>query len=606
MGIGYTRQSAADIVDGELIVAAPLNTEFNQLESAFNGTTGHSHDGTSGEGPKIDLTLAVSGILPVANGGTGLSAITDLLAIEALAGTSGGLFKTAANTWSLRTLTAPAAGFTITNPAGVAGDPTFVLSDDLAALEGMAGTGIVARTASNTYAQRTLTAPAAGITVSNGDGVAGNPTLALANDLSALEALSGTNTIYYRSGIDTWTAVTIGGLLSFSGGTLNVGDAELTAIAGLTSAADSLPYFTGSGTAALATFTAFGRTLVDDADAATARSTLGLVIGTNVQAYDAELAAIAALAVTDGNFIVGNGTTWVAESGATARTSLGLGSLATASTINDSNWSGTDLAVANGGTGASDAATARTNLGLAIGTNVQAYDAELAAIAALAVTDGNFIVGNGTTWVVESGATARASLGVGTTGTYNYTMDQNVSTSSTVSFATFSTTNFSCTNWDHGTFSATGASNGKQIASGTASTMGSSRNATSLQGHFSFYNGNGQVGSIQTSGSSTIFNTSSDQNLKENFEDFDAGIIIDELNVYKFVWKNKDKNIGYGVKAQEAYNVFPDAISPGSSDDLLGTEEYERWSADYSKFVPLLLREVKALRARVAMLEGGI
>ena len=70
------------------------------------------------------------------------------------------------------------------------------------------------------------------------------------------------------------------------------------------------------------------------------------------------------------------------------------------------------IAVADGGTGAVTAAGARTNLGLAIGTDIQAYDAQLADIAGLTPTDSNFIVGDGTNFVLESGATARTSLDV--------------------------------------------------------------------------------------------------------------------------------------------------------------------------------------------------
>ena len=51
---GYTRQSAAQIVSGEVISAAPINAELNQVLAAFNNSTGHAHDGTAAEGPPID------------------------------------------------------------------------------------------------------------------------------------------------------------------------------------------------------------------------------------------------------------------------------------------------------------------------------------------------------------------------------------------------------------------------------------------------------------------------------------------------------------------------------------------------------------------------
>lgn len=78
---------------------------------------------------------------------------------------------------------------------------------DLTALAANAGTGIWSITGAGTGSVRTLTAPAAGITITNGNGVSGNPTLALANDLAALEGLSSTG-IARRTGSDAWSVGT--------------------------------------------------------------------------------------------------------------------------------------------------------------------------------------------------------------------------------------------------------------------------------------------------------------------------------------------------------------------------------------------------------------
>lgn len=182
MGTSYTRQSASAIVTGNTIEAADLNAEFNQIESFANGTTGHSHDGTTGEGPKINLTTSVTGILPVANGGTGGSS------------------------------------------------------------------------------------------------------------------------------------------------------------------------------------------------ASAARTALGLAIGTDVQAYDAQLADVAGLTPTDGNFIVGDGYNFVAESGATARTSLGLGTIATQSASSVTLTGGTINGIIIGGTTAS--AGTFTNISLEDATNQLTLDSD--------------------------------------------------------------------------------------------------------------------------------------------------------------------------------------------------------------------------------------
>ena len=138
------------------------------------------------------------------------------------------------------TLGSTALTFTIFTSAGAisagtgltkVGD-TISLTGQALSLHNLSSTGLFTRTSGGTITARSIAVTGTGISIADGDASAGNPTLSLT--------------------------------------------AALASIGVLTPTADSFAYFTGATTAALATLTTFARSILDDADAAAARTTLGL------------------------------------------------------------------------------------------------------------------------------------------------------------------------------------------------------------------------------------------------------------------------------------------------------------------------------------------
>lgn len=120
-------------------------------------------------------------------------------------------------------------------------------------------------------------------------------------------------------------------------------------------------------------------------------------------------------------------------------------------------------------------------------------------------------------------------------------------------------------------------------------------NATIME----FRNAQDVGGSITiVAGGATFFNTTSDERLKHDIVDApDAANLIDALKVRSFKWKVDDTAQRYGFIAQELLEVAPEAVSvPEDEDKMMGV--------DHSKLVPMLVKEVQSLRARVAQLEG--
>jgi hypothetical protein len=109
-----------------------------------------------------------------------------------------------------------------------------------------------------------------------------------------------------------------------------------------------------------------------------------------------------------------------------------------------------------------------------------------------------------------------------------------------------------------------------------------------------------QIGSITQNGTTgVLYNTTSDSRAKHDIIDApEASSLIDAIQVRSFKWNADNTEQRYGFVAQELVTVAPEAVSqPADPDDMMGV--------DYSKLVPMLVKEIQSLRARVAQLEGN-
>lgn len=188
--------------------------DFNSSENVNSGAFTFVEDGTT----NADSGWVLSTLNPITVGSTGLSFVQFSGAGQIDAGD--GLSKSG-NRLDVGAGTGIAVAAT-----------TVGLTGQALALHNLGTNGFFVRTAASTVAARSVATSGSGIAVTNGNGVSGNPTLALS--------------------------------------------ASLASVGALTPQADRIAYYSGASTAVLTTLTAFGRSLIDDADAAAGRSTLGL------------------------------------------------------------------------------------------------------------------------------------------------------------------------------------------------------------------------------------------------------------------------------------------------------------------------------------------
>lgn len=351
-----------------------------------------------------------------------------------------------------------------------------------------------------------------------------------------------------------------------------------------------------------------------------------------------------------------NGTTVLSA------TALGSGvtgsSLTSVGTISTGTWQATAVAVAYGGTGATTAAGARTNLGLAIGSNVQAWDGDLDAIAALAGNSGFLKKTAANTWTLDTNtyltsftetdptvpshvksitttqvsnwdtaytdrnkwdggatglvaATGRTSLGATTVGSNFFTATNpsavtfpKVNADNTITFESAATHRASI---GAGTVTSVALSSGIGLSVGAAITSSGTINVGATSDNIQINSlgvgraASATAGRIDAAGDIVGFSTS-DIRLKKDITILDnASKLLSKLRGVSYVWDEQSKDVhgysgkDYGVIAQDVEKVFPEMIQHRDNGYM---------AVRYERLIGVLVAAVNELSARVEQLES--
>jgi hypothetical protein len=418
---GYTRQSLAQILNGEIVSAPPLNAEFNQILSAFNNSTGHKHDGTTAEGPPIDriADLDQNNLIFVDTSANQINFYIESSAasVGQISIQDGAIVPFTDNDIDLGSSSFEFKDLYIDGTANI----DSLVADTVDINGGTIDNTVIGATtpAAATFTNLTVSTGStinfSGATVSNGGtfttvNISGGSITGI-TDLAIADGGTGAST---ASAARTNLGVAIGT-------NVQAYDAGLQSISGLTTTADQMIYTTSSDTYATASLTSAGRALLDDADASAQRTTLGLGTLATQNANSVAITGGAIAGVTINASVIG-GTTPAAATFTTLN-ATGGGSLT-------GTWS--DLGTVttmdlNGGTidgvtigGASAAAATVTTLNATGGGALTGTWSDLGTVTTVDINGGTIdgVVIGGTTSAAGTFSTLNATGGGALTGTW--------------------------------------------------------------------------------------------------------------------------------------------------------------------------------------------